>query len=169
MQTTYLLRLVCASIEKICWSFRWGEFRGVWKVHLVSWDKVCQDKELGGLGLRHARDTNLAFMSKLGWGLIHKWDELWVQVLKSRYKCRFDLIHHLRTAHKGSNIWKGIYVARPEVERNLGWWVSDGCFIDFWRDKWLPNCPNMLNAVVQNPSSQLANVKVVDFVSSEGS
>ena len=68
-----------------------GECSGSHKLHLVTWDNVCRDKNAGGLGLQYARHLNLAFMSKLGWGLIHKRDELWVQVLRSRYRYGTDL------------------------------------------------------------------------------
>ena len=76
---------VCDSIDQICRSFLWGESVGKRKLRLVPWNQVCQNKQLGGLSLRHARNVNLAFMRKLGSGLIHKRDELWVQVLQSRY------------------------------------------------------------------------------------
>ena len=56
---------------------------------------MCRPKASGGLGFHHARDVNLAFLSKLGWGLIHTRDELWVQVLRSRDKCGDDLIPHI--------------------------------------------------------------------------
>ena len=54
MQTSYLPTKVCDSIDKICRSFLWRESTGKRKLHLVLWNQVCQDKQLGGLGLRHA-------------------------------------------------------------------------------------------------------------------
>lgn len=46
---------------------------------------------MGGLGIRHAKYSIFAFMSKLGWGLIHNHDKLWVKVLRSKYQCGGDL------------------------------------------------------------------------------
>ena len=51
------------------------------KLHLCNWKDVCKPNKVGGLGHWHAKDSNLTFLSKLGWGLIHHKDELWVKVL----------------------------------------------------------------------------------------
>ena len=92
MQTSLLPEKVCDKIDSICRSFLWGSTTTRQKHHLVSWSNICQPKSVGGLGLRLAQAVNSAFLSKLGWGLIHKRDELWVQVLRSKYKCGTDLI-----------------------------------------------------------------------------
>ena len=91
----------------------------------------------GGFGLRHARNINLAFTSKLGWGLIHKRDELWVQVIPSRYNREMDLIPIVQSTRNCSNTWKGICVAWHEVESNLGWRIGNGSVAHFWTDKWM--------------------------------
>ena len=65
--------------------FLWGfplERRGVHKVKLSI---VCQPKMKGGLWLRHIKDNNVAFMAKVGWGLITKRDALWAKVVWSKY------------------------------------------------------------------------------------
>ena len=54
---------------------------------MVSWDKVCMRKEVGGLGLRKAKLQNNAFMIKLGWSLINRKDALWVQLMREKYGC----------------------------------------------------------------------------------
>ena len=83
---------------------------------------MCQLKLVGGLGLRQARNVNLAFLSKLGWNLIHRRDELWVQALRSCYKCGSDLIPRMHATANSSHTWKSICAAWPMVTAN---WVGD--------------------------------------------
>ena len=101
---------MCDSIDKLCLGCLWGKLEGRQKLHLVSWDKICQNKKIGGLGLHHIRNVNLAFMSKLGWGFINK-DKLWVHVLRSRYNCGFYLIPRVTSSQMCSNTWKGTCAA----------------------------------------------------------
>ena len=44
------------------------------KVHLVDWSTLYRPKKSGGLGLRHSRDVNVAFMMKISWGLVQQRD-----------------------------------------------------------------------------------------------
>ncbi|KAF7821869.1 reverse transcriptase [Senna tora] len=37
------------------------------RIHLVGWDKICQDKRSGGLGITKAFERNVAFSTKLLW------------------------------------------------------------------------------------------------------
>jgi hypothetical protein len=34
------------------------------KIHWVKWDKVCNSKEIGGLGIRDLRAFNIALLGK---------------------------------------------------------------------------------------------------------
>ena len=40
---------------------------------------------MGGLGIRSMQNMNLAFMAKLGWRLLSTKNELWAQILHSKY------------------------------------------------------------------------------------
>ena len=85
------------------------------KTHLCNWTQVCKPKLAGGLGLRYATISNLAFMAKVGWGLIES-DDLWAHVLHSRYNCGDDLLPSVRLQSGCSNLWKGVCRAWPMVE-----------------------------------------------------
>ena len=110
---------MCDKIDCICRSFLRGAIEGKKKIHLCKWDDVCRPKRIGGLGLQHAKYSNLAFMAKLGWGLVHQRDELWVKVLRSKYGCGEDLIPSISLKQGCSNVWKGICAAWPSVQDNL--------------------------------------------------
>ncbi|CAN1147835.1 Putative ribonuclease H protein At1g65750 [Linum perenne] len=46
---------------------------------------ICTPKSKGGLGLRSARQLNQAYMMKLSFLFLAKPEELWVQVLQTKY------------------------------------------------------------------------------------
>ena len=58
----------------------------------MAWDSVCKPKSKGGLGLRKMKVQNKAYMMKLGWKLMNRRDDLWVKVIRSKYKCGNDLV-----------------------------------------------------------------------------
>ena len=60
---------------------------------------------------------NWAFMQKVGWGLINDRDELWVQVIRSRYYCGNDIIPRISWRNGGSNLWKGVCKVWSDISR----------------------------------------------------
>ena len=67
--------------------FLWGALKTKKKAHVVKWNMVCKPKNKCGLGLWYLKETNVAFIAKIGWGLITKKEDLWVWVLKAKYNC----------------------------------------------------------------------------------
>uniref|UniRef100_A0A2N9GVG0 RNase H type-1 domain-containing protein n=1 Tax=Fagus sylvatica TaxID=28930 RepID=A0A2N9GVG0_FAGSY len=60
-------------------------------MHMVSWDKVCRPKDLGGLGLYSAKARNLALLAKLNWRVMKDLDSLWVH--SQPLPLSFSLLH----------------------------------------------------------------------------
>lgn len=52
---------------------------------LRAWESICVLKSAGGLGLRRARDTNIAYITKLGWQLCTELNKTWLKLVRSRY------------------------------------------------------------------------------------
>jgi len=53
MQTTMLPKSICDDIDRRCRELIWGDTSDHQKhIHLVSWDKICVPKEVGGLCIR---------------------------------------------------------------------------------------------------------------------
>lgn len=77
-------------------------------VHTVSWQQLCRPKRVGVLGLRSVRNINSASMMKVGWDLTAKREDLWVQVVRSKYKCGRDLMPRVSVDRPGSNLWRGL-------------------------------------------------------------
>lgn len=87
MQTVSLPSFVCEAAESICRNFVWGSSDSNRKFHMISWEKICQPKEQGGLGFRNLKVLNKAYMTKLAWQLINNPYKLWVRIMKFKYNC----------------------------------------------------------------------------------
>ncbi|CAN1786706.1 Putative ribonuclease H protein At1g65750 [Linum perenne] len=85
MQTSVLPSHIYSEIDKKIRNFVWGTTDETRKAHLISWEAICIPKSKGGLGLRSARQLNQAYMMKLGFLFLAKPEELWVQVLQTKY------------------------------------------------------------------------------------
>jgi hypothetical protein len=58
-----------SSLESIFKSFLWGGCEDSRKIHWISWDKICREREEGGLGVRRIREFNFSLLGKWCWRL----------------------------------------------------------------------------------------------------
>jgi hypothetical protein len=65
--------------------FLWGSNGVRVKTCWVKWDDVCRPKNVGGLGIRDLRLVNLSLLAKWRWKLLFLDDEVWKEVVISRY------------------------------------------------------------------------------------
>nr|KYP36270.1 Putative ribonuclease H protein At1g65750 family [Cajanus cajan] len=139
MQSVYLPRRTCDEIDRICRDFLWGGSRNNRRFHAIGWNKVYMAKEYGGLGLRSIRNVNTSFMMKNCWSLITEPHKLWVQVVRSKYKCPQGAIPQVGKKNKMSNLWQGICATWNFVTPHICWRVKNGQSTRFWYDAWLPS------------------------------
>lgn len=52
------------------------------RMHLVAWERVTRPKMEGGLGIRSIRQTNAAFLAKLGWRVLAEPETMWSRVVR---------------------------------------------------------------------------------------
>ncbi|KAF7815394.1 putative ribonuclease H protein At1g65750 family [Senna tora] len=168
MQMTVLPSRVCEEVEKRSRAFIWRDNDSSKKIHLVSWSAMCRTKQYGGLGLRHVREQNKAFMVKLGWGLTNQKDALWARVLRAKYKCGDDLIPVIDRNNSASRLWKGIADAWKYVQDGLVWRLGDGKKVRFWSDPWLPNGKALCTYALGPLSTSDLAMVAADFVSPSG-
>ncbi|XP_025635616.1 uncharacterized protein [Arachis hypogaea] len=169
MQTALLLVSTCNVIDRKCRSFLWGDTDQSKKNHLMNWDKVCQPKKAGGLGIRHASKMNHTFMMKAGWGLVEKRDSLWATVLRSKYKAGKDIIPNVERKPNSSNMWKGICKSWPDVKQNHIWRIGDGSVIKFWQHNWVPNLGSLDQHVPQVRTNYVEySSSLMDFLDVSG-
>ena len=78
-------KIVAKRIEKVQRDFLWGGGNLEGKIHVVKWDVVCTDKNKGGLGLRKIVMLNRALLGKWIWKYAYEKDNLWKQVITTKY------------------------------------------------------------------------------------
>jgi len=142
------------NLDKMSRSFLWGSTAEKRKLHLVAWDRVCLPKDEGGLGIRSAKQMNMALLSKVGWRLIHEKASLWAKILSGKY--RVGDLHDqswMGPRRNGSSSWRSIWKGlQSVVYPGLGWVVGDGRDICFWTDKWVSNSTLAEAAVCEVPA-----------------
>lgn len=168
MQTAMLPLSVCDEVDKMCRGFIWGDTEAQRKIHLVAWDDLCIPKSHGGLGLIDMRKVNKASAMKAGWRLCTRRDDMWVQVVRSKYRCRNDLIPRIQGNRPGSNFWQGICKSWNEVQSNLVWRVGDGNRAKFWCDHWIPEINNLQSHATRVVSLSDMTKTVKDYVKQDG-
>ncbi|XP_031120628.1 uncharacterized protein LOC116023758 [Ipomoea triloba] len=130
----------CTDIDRVCRNFLWGHDDITRKIHTINWSDICRPREVGGLGLRKARDFNMAFLTKMAWQLWSNQDKLWVQAMKDKYVKQGDFLQ-LPTCSNASWGWRSILKGRDILTKGLKWRVSDGKSINFWGDWWVGDRP----------------------------
>ncbi|GMI65822.1 hypothetical protein like AT3G24255 [Hibiscus trionum] len=165
MQTAWLPKGVCDTIERMIRRFIWGGADGHRGVHLVRWEVLASNVKDGGVGLRHLHRHNEALIMKVGYRLITDTDKLWVQVLRHKYKWEGTLpssIHRVGS----SRLWQGVSQVWEEIRKGICWHIRDGWSTDFWWDCWLDDvghlAPFSLNA------SASGGVKVAAMTNAAG-
>jgi hypothetical protein len=134
---------IISSIESLFKSFLWGGSEQTRKINWVKWDKVCQNKENGGLGVRRVREFNLSLLGKWCWRMLVDHEGLWFKVLVAKYGLEDGSV--MGGGGKASWWWKDMCGVREGAGLSVGRWfennihrkVGDGENTSFWRDKWL--------------------------------
>lgn len=163
MQTAFLPSSVCNRLDEINSDFLWGGTADSSRNHLVSWKKVCQPQTSGGLGLRQARDSNIAMLSKVGWKLDERQDNLWCRVMSGKYLHDQDGFLSSQRHGVGSSTWRGILERREDLGKGVRWRLGDGTSIRFCFDWWTSSKPLAELATGDIPGS-LSNLTVVDVL-----
>ena len=96
---------------------------------MVSWDKVCQPKKAGWLGLRKMEAVNSAFISKLTWNLFHG-ESLWVVQMRGKYSINENFFS-TEPRKTDSWAWKCILKNRQQFRSGIRWKVGNGLSINF--------------------------------------
>ena len=104
---------------------------------MVSWNKICKPKNLGGLGLRKIEVVNSSFLSKLTWKLFnHKC--LWTEQMWAKYPVN-ETFFMAKPHPPDSWVWKCILQNRDQFHKGIRWKVGDGEHIKFWTDSGCDN------------------------------
>ena len=127
------VKKLTSAVSKFWWS-PGGTTRGM---HWKSWDKMCTNKNEGGLGFKDITDFNTAMLGKQLWKLIEKLFTLFARVFKARYYRNASPLEPIRS-YSPSYGWRSIVSARSLVSKRLIKRVGTGSSISVWSDPWLP-------------------------------
>ncbi|OMO87284.1 reverse transcriptase [Corchorus capsularis] len=141
MQTALLPASTAERLDQLNRNFLWGGDVDNSRGHLVNWDRVCRPKGNGGLGLRKARISNVALLSKF-----------------------LDV----ETWGRASSTWRGLLRTKDCVQRGSRWLIGDGKSISLWYDWWVGDGP-LIKEVP--PSTQVPSLscKVASILQDDGS
>ena len=118
---------------------------GAHNVHLLAWERVCQPKKNGGLGLRDAKSYNEALLMKLSWEVYCNSNSLWVNVIRNKYKMNGQLHGPLTWNKKGSPLWRAMYNLYNVIEKAAAWALGNDRRVKFWLDNWIGFGGNLLD------------------------
>jgi len=140
--------IVVKEVKRIQNIFLWDWGSGNRKIVWVAWDKVCDLKDKGGLGVIDIRKFKLALLGKWIWRPKFEKRSLWKDILDSKYSGWKGLRSHIQNSKESVWWWDIRKVWNLEEWGNdfddRGWWeIGDGEEIKFWEDKWVDNVPLM--------------------------
>ena len=129
---------ICDDLTSIIRQFWWGQRKDEKKLAWVSWVKMCQPKENGGIGFRNFKSFNKALLAKQGWRLQTTTHSLFSRVFKEKYFSDCEFIKATLGKHP-SFAWRSIMFGQTVVEKGRRWRVGSGKSIHIWTDDWLPS------------------------------
>ncbi|GKV51184.1 hypothetical protein SLEP1_g57855 [Rubroshorea leprosula] len=123
--------------------------RGDRKIAWVSWEKVCNSRKDGGLGVKDLEKFNMALLGKWRWRLVVEKEALWNRVVEAKYGI------HRRRDWEGREVkmnssywWKALWKLDKERGSDEGWvykgvvkTVGEGNDTLFWHEKWCGDAP----------------------------
>lgn len=112
MQYIKLPCYVTNHLDRVQRNFIWGTTNSTKKLHMINWDTVVKNKELGGLNIQKSRVKNDAMLTKLAWRLYKNPNSLWASLLTKKYtriRSFITLVAFLETVAKFGIIfpWDG--------------------------------------------------------------
>ncbi|CAJ2670830.1 unnamed protein product [Trifolium pratense] len=140
---------VIKEMVRIQRNFLWGGALDCRKVCWVSWDRICQPKEKGGLGVKNLELFNSSLLCKWKWRCLNDKVAAWYDLLSFRYgslvanilcdEGREDLKH-------ASIWWRDLWSIGNKDDggwfgNNISNILGDGNEIGFWKEKWIGLSP----------------------------
>ncbi|KAL8116071.1 hypothetical protein AgCh_022528 [Apium graveolens] len=132
---------VCDRIEKKMNQYWWGGRGEHGGIRWMCWDRLCEVKEVGGLGFRKLREFNVAMLAKQAWRLVNNTNPLVAEIMKARYYAKSDFLN----ATLGSNpsfMWRSIMESQEVIKRGCRRKIGDGKDTNLWTSPWLPCLEN---------------------------
>ena len=138
------------------------------KVHLLSWDRICQPKKNRGLGIRTAMSYNNAFIMKLAWNVFINSGALWVEVLKNKNNVS-NRVYMMEGVTNGSSyLWKAMQRQVIFLNKGVSWAIGNGKKARFWLDPWIGNGCRLIDVIVAEVPNMDVRKLVYEYVDVQG-
>lgn len=125
-----LPKVVICEVEKKCGNFLWHGAKGSSRGGLVAWEVACQQKELGGLGVKPVKIWNQIAQIRHIWELIEEKQTLWAIWVTSTKLKQLSFLGITKTIDSSWN-WRNLLKLRKIVKPMVKYHLRDGKKIFF--------------------------------------
>ncbi|WZZ52971.1 hypothetical protein YC2023_053078 [Brassica napus] len=136
---------VCSKLTSAMIEFWWSSRNNHKKIPWVAWQKLCKDKDKGGLGFKDIEKFNQSLLAKQAWRLWSSPESLLGRILKQRYFARTSFLES-SVGTRPSFAWRSIIHGRELLKQGLFKQIGDGRNTKVWLDNWVmdpvPRPPN---------------------------
>lgn len=121
--------------DSIVANFFWGNHQNSKTPHMIAWNKICQPKTQGGLGIRRFKDFNSALLGRQAWRIIHNPNAILSKVYRAKYCC--DPINlTFQAKSQATPLARKICKQIDIVTQNCKWKVGNGQSIHIGSRLW---------------------------------
>ena len=145
---------VCVDICKEMAKFWWGGNDKDRQIHWLGSERLTDVKGNGGLGFRDLMEFNTAMLARQLWRILTRPNLMMSRILKGRY-FKGEAIWKMNIHESDSWMWKSVLSACELLEREAKKRVGDGCTIDVWADRWLPDRGKGVVTTVKPPGCSI--------------
>ena len=107
---------LCGDLTSMIRQFWWGQKKDEKKLAWISWERMCQPKEKGGMGFRDLKSFNKALLAKQGWRLQSNNQSLFARVFKAKYFPESEFTEASLGNHP-SFAWRSIMSTQAVVQK----------------------------------------------------
>ncbi|KAL3647239.1 hypothetical protein CASFOL_008207 [Castilleja foliolosa] len=141
---------VCRKLRSKIRNFLWGGSSGGGrKISWVSWEKMCLEKDNGGLGIIELDSFNKALLCKWGWRILERSGSvLWLDIIDSKYGNLKECLGKQLENRNSCKFWSSWWYNLIKVLNEGNWFlnncarvVGNGKSTLFWHDSWYGGIP----------------------------
>lgn len=117
----------------------------------MSWEKLCDEKDSRGLGLKDIHQFNFAILAKQGWRLI----------MRAPYFLNTDFLN-AKLGDNPSYMWRSIFLAQDIIKQGCRRCIGNEDSTFVWKVMWLPYLENGM--LISNMPEELGHIKVQNLM-----
>ncbi|KAJ1692316.1 hypothetical protein LUZ63_009014 [Rhynchospora breviuscula] len=128
---------VIKEIDRVRRDFIWkNSANGSKGIHLLSWDRMCMPKSIGGVGLVNLKLHNISLVLRWLWRLYAQPESQWSTLACTLYGKRRQHTQPLFWCQAGSFFWKDLMSLRNYFQLSVLFDINAGSNTPFWFAKW---------------------------------